>query len=982
MRLALLAVLLLAAAAYAATWAVWVPVQNNRPSSGASSTFGNYWSYGSVFFSTASVNWIVPPTQGRGTASFYNITSYLGASGAVSIYAMSSQATLSNYTYSGTVSAVYTASLGSSASISPTSSIFALAAVAISPRYCGPLYFVEAFGLTGTNTNIYIVAELANSTWAYLTYYYATTSLSDVFFKQDLPSTCYSGNYILAVSIYVQRNQISNVRSVQISTSSSSYGAQYVPGTQYALSISPASGDVIVFPWTTSASPYVVTAYAGAVSVVNTAGSPSSGYFSLLSGTSSIYLSSGNMIFYRDSASRLSIAAANCPQNVYFLPASPSVGTFLTCSGISVPSSVSVYPTDYAKYSSVPVTFTTFSIPGGSPANINKFAVSYKDSVGSVNYANVTVDKINVTVSKMAVYINAGAVVSVNPLSPYAVYVRNPAVAAGGTYYIPVPDAGWAYVGPAFLSSPNISGASNVTVALYLLTNATAYPSVTLNKTALRLPFSQSITSYTVAFYQLGGTAETFGVTPNGPPGVYFVGSNATTYTIPDTPHHSTLVVPATAGIFFANSLGDWWNATSRPIYAAALVNGTGAAGNFTIQMNGLKFTTSYFAWDRANPPNKLISFTGIDGYTYAINPALAEGAGVQQIFAGGSSYIVPLVLGRVLKSTALAFTAGRTWLNATSVNGTFTAYFQLPAFAFPNAQVFIYANGTARPKYLTAVLAVVDSKLQQYAVKYVNATVWGSAGALLGSAAIKNSTFIGFAANGSLAPIWALLNGTVGVPPALFSYFPQVRYLMMPNTASTPYVLIQVSVNAPSQLVNMWSGNLVFGVAQMAASGYYAFMTGGFYSSPPTYFTVNLPASAVGKIAYFLMASWPSGGTCTLFQQISSPLELTICQGAASQNIAINLGTATVSSPAYADLPGAWAGLAGRIAPVSAILANAGVAALVVLMIRRGRSLTAGLMAAGALVTALGLSLWLPWMIGEGAVMFVIASAVAFTRR
>jgi hypothetical protein len=38
--------------------------------------------------------------------------------------------------------------------------------------------------------------------------------------------------------------------------------------------------------------------------------------------------------------------------------------------------------------------------------------------------------------------------------------------------------------------------------------------------------------------------------------------------------------------------------------------------------------------------------------------------------------------------------------------------------------------------------------------------------------------------------------------------------------------------------------------------------------------------------------------------------------------------------------------------------------------------------MTAGALVTGLGLSLWLPWMIGEGAVMFVIASAVAFARR
>ncbi len=84
-RPALLAVLLLAAAAYAATWAVWAPVQNNSPSSGASSTFGNYWGYGAVFYSAASVKWIMPPMPERGSASFYNITSYLGTSGAVSV---------------------------------------------------------------------------------------------------------------------------------------------------------------------------------------------------------------------------------------------------------------------------------------------------------------------------------------------------------------------------------------------------------------------------------------------------------------------------------------------------------------------------------------------------------------------------------------------------------------------------------------------------------------------------------------------------------------------------------------------------------------------------------------------------------------------------------------------------------------------------------------------------------------------------------
>ncbi len=71
------------------------------------------------------------------------------------------------------------------------------------------------------------------------------------------------------------------------------------------------------------------------------------------------------------------------------------------------------------------------------------------------------------------------------------------------------------------------------------------------------------------------GRIETFGVTPNGPPGAYFMSSNTTSYTLPGTPHSSTLVVPTTAGVFFARSLGDWWNATGRPLYAAALVNGT-----------------------------------------------------------------------------------------------------------------------------------------------------------------------------------------------------------------------------------------------------------------------------------------------------------------------------------------------------------------------------------------------------------------------
>ncbi|MFP3169542.1 MAG: hypothetical protein RXR01_10580, partial [Thermoproteus sp.] len=851
-RLALLAVLLLAAASYAATWAVWVPVQNNSPSSGASSTFGNYWSYGAAFYSTASVNWIMPPMPERGPASFYNITSYLGTSGAASVYATSSQATLSSYMYSGAVSAAYTAPLGSSTSISATNGIFALAAVSISSEYCGSLYFMEFFTLSAVST-AYIAAELANSTWAYLTFYSAgNVGSGSVGLGQGLPSTCYSpGTYLLAVSIYVTGGQINGVTDVQVSNSNTGTGASYVPGTQYALSISPASGDAVVFPWTTSASPYVVTAYAGAVSVVNTAGSPSSGYFSL-SGASPIYLSSGNMIFYRDSSSQLSIAAANCPQNVYFLPATASVSKLLTCSGMPAPSGAAVYPTDYSKYASTATTFTPFSIPSGLPATAS-FQISYTDSAGnaytttpgvfqptnpsisstnsqgylaqlpqctitsnpyggptgtysllncvaikygavsivvwfydppggmgdlfgfqenffpenavtntplayigtngrlyvgdwngeylqvstSINpgwhmivmeeyysggayHVNLFLDGqyigqssgtatpylfgaggpypygyigglfnyiwdntlnyqyffFNGTIAYFALYntvlnltqiqqlyqagfpntlfannlvvsymlslayysgngyyfvpyyVNAqlmgqmgignynavsitpsgstGAIpssqfmvsqltaylsgFSISAAVPYTAFVRNPSIAVGGTYYVPVPRFGWTYVGSGYLPSPSVSGSTNVTAVLVGQPGVSYYPALTVNGSALRLPFSPIASSYTVVFYGLGGTAETLGVTPNGPPGTWFLSSNSTAYTVPSAPHSSTLVVPTTTGVFFARSLGDWWNATGATFYVASLVNSASGTGPYTIQMNGQKF--------------------------------------------------------------------------------------------------------------------------------------------------------------------------------------------------------------------------------------------------------------------------------------------------------------------------------------------------------------------------------------------------------
>jgi hypothetical protein len=391
--------------------------------------------------------------------------------------------------------------------------------------------------------------------------------------------------------------------------------------------------------------------------------------------------------------------------------------------------------------------------------------------------------------------------------------------------------------------------------------------------------------------------------------------------------------------------------------------------------MNGQKFAASNFAWSAAKPPNAVIYFTGTDGRTYAVNPPWVQGAGLTKILAGGGMPAL-YVWGRPISQSPLAFVSGGVWLNYTQASGPY-AYF--PYFGSPGSMA-VYANSTTS-SVASWTLQIVDEGLSPTSASSANVTVWMYNGALSGSFFFPRPfSYLAFPAGGSLGPLWLLLNSTIGVPPYIAQVFPSATQLVVSRGG---YTAVNAYVSVPSQLFNQWSGNLVFAAAQMSPSGSYALMSGGFYSSPPTSFTIMLPAKAIGQLAYFLMASWPSGGTCSLLQQVSSPLELTICQGAPGQSIAINLGTATVSSPAsFSGLAGAWAGLAGRVAPVSAILANAGVAALVVLMIRRGRSLTAGLMTAGALVTALGLSLWLPWMIGEGAVMFVVASAVAFTRR
>ncbi len=72
------------------------------------------------------------------------------------------------------------------------------------------------------------------------------------------------------------------------------------------------------------------------------------------------------------------VTAIRCPSGVYTLPAtvSPSVTKVLSCNGISSPSSgIAIYPTDYAKYSSSPVTY--------SPPVGYMVTFSYTDSAGN-----------------------------------------------------------------------------------------------------------------------------------------------------------------------------------------------------------------------------------------------------------------------------------------------------------------------------------------------------------------------------------------------------------------------------------------------------------------------------------------------------------------------------------------------------------------------------------------------------------------------
>jgi len=993
------AVLVLVAIAHsvlATTWVTWVPFQTASPStssvtvsSGASvsgTAVKGYWGGVSFMYSTQAVTWITPSMNTLGTATYDQIQNYLGTSGAALWVVFSSQSVDSNrFLYQGTVTASAVVSIGSSYTFSTSTGYQGYAAFAVinvPSKTCGQLYFQAGVTAGVSNFNYYFVFMFGNSTWFYIEFY-AINPLNTVGENAVVagPNTCLTpGYYLYTVTVYVSGSGTLTIAgTAQVSINTTSTGAQYVPGTQYALKIAPASGDVMVFPWTILANPYVKLIFTQ--NITNTAGNPAPGSFNVtVSGSTYTVSNAYQLLYFSDNKTNTfptggQITPINCPSGVYELSTtvSTSVPKILGCQSISSPSAGSVvYPGDYAKYTSTATTFTVLPIPSGSATAT--FTVSYTDSTNNAYSATISTNR-------LAVYISS---FSITPsTSDYVDYVHNPSITAGGTYYVPVPTTGWAYVGPEYLTSPSISGSTNITISSYLLASVSTYPSVTLNTTALRLPLSSSVTSYTIAFYNVSGDAETIGITPNGV-GVYFSVSNETTYTVPPTPHVSKLLIPLGTA-FIGGSLSSFWNATTIEAYNATMVNGTGSTGPFTIKLGGVSVTASEFSWNITNPPNAITTFTGVDGRTYAFNPAWVQSLGITKILVGGSAYFVPTVIGKILTSTNLAFIAQGVWLNETVVNNSFMTYYPLPSFInFLNTPIYMYVNGTTSPRYLTPALAIINNNLQQYTVQYMNITAWSNVGSLMGVAIIKMPfSFIGFVSNDSLAPIFMFLNGTVGVPAILLSYYPQIRYLYMPDTATTPYSLLQVAVNVPSQLFNQWSGNLVFGVSQAMPNGYYALVSGGFYAPPPTQFNLYVPSYLLNKLAQLFLASYPQSSTCVMLQILSNPLDTTICQGI-SQVVSINLGQTQVGKPAFGDVAGAFniAPLVRNLTPEQIIAINAATAALVIIFVKKHQSLPAGLMLGGAICLAIGIFLWLAMEIGIGILLLVAGAALATTHR
>jgi len=385
--LGIVVALVLATVAHATTWVFWVGAPNaNSPSNGTSATWG-YWGGVTFLYSTQGVRWVIDD-NGRlytsVTVAYYNS---FGSSGYETWIALSSAYTLSGYVYQGTVGAYSNVAIGSNYTFGSGYQYFvAVAWYYVGSETCGQLYFhADVYNNSTSTAMFYGTYIITNDTWSYVAFFSEAVP-SGSWFNPAVPgpNTCLYGRYLYIVTIVVNATEYT-VGTAQISIGTTSEGTSYTPGTQYSWSESPASGDVIVVPWTSYANPYVVV-YA-VQQVVNTGGSSAQGSFYIatpVKWSTNTYISSSYYIVYaydNDTGyfPQGSVIPIGCPVGVYMLPAtiSPSVTKILSCSGISPPSSgIAIYPTDYAKYSSSPV---TYSPPVGYMATF-----SYTDSAGNI----------------------------------------------------------------------------------------------------------------------------------------------------------------------------------------------------------------------------------------------------------------------------------------------------------------------------------------------------------------------------------------------------------------------------------------------------------------------------------------------------------------------------------------------------------------------------------------------------------------------
>ncbi len=249
--LVITAVVLVAVAysALATTWVTWVPTQT---SAGTNATF-NYWGGVSFMYSTQSVTWITPPMNTLGSATFDQVQNYLGSSGASLWVVLSSQSTSSGYIYQGTVSSTSTVAEGSSSSTLSAYGYIAFVVVKVTNETCVQIYFTGGAQNEGSSTATFYMGYLfGNATWFVEAFQSASVSAGS-WGPTTLagPTTCVSpGYYIYVLTLY------STVNSIVLGAAHVTVGGSSTDlGTNYALNVSFASGDTIVLPWTTSASP-------------------------------------------------------------------------------------------------------------------------------------------------------------------------------------------------------------------------------------------------------------------------------------------------------------------------------------------------------------------------------------------------------------------------------------------------------------------------------------------------------------------------------------------------------------------------------------------------------------------------------------------------------------------------------------------------------------------------------------------------------